>query len=107
MFNSHADNEIQEILASARAMDELAFELPITNTEQRLIRRSDVADLVNHTNGQSKALFAATFITHFSGTTPHIHFDIAGPATTHTNSFKGPKGPTGNMITTVLNWLRN
>lgn len=107
LFNSHADNEIQEILASARAMDELAFELPITNTEQRLIRRSDVADLVNHTNGQGKALFAATFITHFSGTTPHIHFDIAGPATTHTNSFKGPKGPTGSMITTVLNWLRN
>lgn len=107
LFNSHAENEIQEILASARAMDELAFELPITNTEQRLIRRSDVADLVNHTNGQGKALFAATFVTHFSGTTPHIHFDIAGPATTPTNSFKGPKGPTGSMITTVLNWLRN
>lgn len=38
----------------------------MTQTEQRLIRQSDVADLVNHTNGHGKALFAATFITHFS-----------------------------------------
>ena len=59
-------------------MDEYAFELPMTQTEQRLIRQSDVADLVNHTNGHGKALFATTFITHFSGSTPHIHFDIAG-----------------------------
>ena len=28
----------------------------MTATEQRLIRQSDVADLVNHTNGQGKAL---------------------------------------------------
>ena len=54
------------------------FELPITQTEQQLIRNTDVADLVNHTNGQGKALFAAAFVTHFSGQTPHIHFDIAG-----------------------------
>ena len=52
-------------------MDEYAFELPMTQTEQRLIRQSDVADLVNHTNGHGKALFAATFITHFSGSTTH------------------------------------
>ena len=84
-------------------MDEYAFELPMTQTEQRLIRQSDVADLVNHTNGHGKALFT-TFITHFSGSTPHIHFDI-GP-TTNKTSYKGPKGPTGSMITTVLNWLR-
>ena len=38
-------------------MDEYAFELPMTQTEQRLIRQSDVADLVNHTNGHGKALF--------------------------------------------------
>ena len=58
-------------------MDEYAFELPMTQTEQRLIRQSDVADLVNHTNGHGKALFA-TFITHFSGSTPHP-FRYCGP----------------------------
>ena len=46
-----------------------------------MIRNTEVADLVNHTNGQGKALFAAAFVTHFSEQTPHIHFDIAGPAT--------------------------
>ena len=56
-------------------MDEYAFELPMTQTEQRLIRQSDVADLVNHTNGHGKALFAATFITHFSGS-HHISISI-------------------------------
>lgn len=106
LFSSNADNDIQDILASAKAVDEFAFELPITSTEQRLIRNSDVADLVNHTNGQGKALFAATFVTHFSGETPHIHFDIAGPATTNVKSYRGPKGPTGSMVTTVVNWLR-
>ncbi len=106
LFNSNADKEIEEIRVSAKEMDEYAFELPMTQTEQRLIRQSDVADLVNHTKGHGKALFAATFITHFSGSTPHIHFDIAGPATTNKTSYKGPKGPTGSMITTVLNWLR-
>ena len=40
-------------------MDEYAFELPMTQTEQRLIRQSDVADLVNHTNGHGKALFCS------------------------------------------------
>ena len=61
-----------------RHVDEKVFELPITETERHLIKQSDVADLVNHTNGQGKALFAAAFISHFSGDIPHIHFDIAG-----------------------------
>ena len=58
LFNSNADKEIEEIRVSAKEMDEYAFELPMTQTEQRLIRQSDVADLVNHTNGHGKALFA-------------------------------------------------
>ena len=45
----------------------------MTATEQRLIRQSDVADLVNHTNGQGKALFAA-FISHFSGSAAAFTF---------------------------------
>ena len=48
----------------------MVFELPITATERASIKHSDIADLVNHTNGQGKALFAASFVTHFSGQTP-------------------------------------
>ncbi|MDS0981938.1 leucyl aminopeptidase family protein [Staphylococcus hominis] len=106
LFSSNADEDMKHILESAREVDEFAFELPITQTEQQLIRNTDVADLVNHTNGQGKALFAAAFVTHFSGQTPHIHFDIAGPATINKDNYKGPKGPTGSMIMTIVNWLR-
>ena len=105
-FHSHAKNEINSLLDIAKSVDEKVFELPITDTEKQLIRNSDIADLVNHTNGQGKALFAAAFITHFSGQTPHIHFDIAGPATINKSTFKGPKGPTGYMIPTVVEWLK-
>lgn len=107
VFNHNATNHLQAILNYAQTNDEFVFELPMTTTERNLIKNSDVADLVNHTNGQGKALFAATFINHFAGDTPHMHFDIAGPATINKNTYKGPKGPTGYLIPTIVEWLRN
>ncbi|MCG7339440.1 leucyl aminopeptidase family protein [Staphylococcus sp. ACRSN] len=107
VFNNNASSELSEILSLASQRDEYVFELPMTDTERKLIKKSDVADLVNHTNGQGKALFAATFINHFAGNVPHMHFDIAGPATTNKNSYKGPKGPTAFLVTTIVDWLSN
>lgn len=106
VFKNNDQTSLEVILEKARDTDEMVFELPMTATEQRLIRQTDVADLVNHTNGQGKALFAATFISHFAGETPHLHFDIAGPATINKVSYNGPKGPTGYMIPTIVQWLR-
>ncbi|CDR63025.1 TPA: leucyl aminopeptidase family protein [Staphylococcus argenteus] len=106
VFQSNSKAFLNDILKISTSLDEMVFELPITETERTKIKQSDVADLVNHTNGQGKALFAASFVTHFSGQTPHIHFDIAGPATTNKVSFNGPKGPTGFMIPTIVDWLR-
>lgn len=106
-FESNAREQLNTILTISKTVDEQVFELPITNTERQLIKNSDVADLVNHTNGQGKALFAASFISHFSGSVPHLHFDIAGPATTNKMSHKGPKGPTVYMIPTIVEWLKS
>lgn len=106
-FESNAREQLNTILTISKTVDEQVFELPITNTERQLIKNSDVADLVNHTNGQGKALFAASFISHFSGSVPHLHFDIAGPATTNKMSHKGPKGPTEYMIPTIVEWLKS
>ena len=80
-----------KLINSCTSCRRKVFELPITETERHLIKQSDVADLVNHTNGQGKALFAAAFISHFSGDIPHIHFDIAGPATTKSATYKGQR----------------
>ncbi|EKU48035.1 leucyl aminopeptidase family protein [Staphylococcus massiliensis] len=107
VMNHQAQNERDGILKEAAYRDEFLFELPITSTERQAIRRSDVADLTNHVNAHGKALFAAAFVTHFSGETPHLHFDIAGPATTSKASHKGPKGPTGYLIQLVVNWIKN
>ncbi|MCH8647349.1 leucyl aminopeptidase family protein [Staphylococcus lugdunensis] len=106
VFNSQADDQLKEILTVAQQYEEYVFELPMTATEQHLIRQSDVADLVNHTNGQGKALFAAAFISHFSGSVPHLHFDIAGPATIAHKNYNGPKGATGYLIPTIVKWLQ-
>lgn len=106
VFKHNAEHQLEAIIAKAQLVDEYVFELPMTSTEQSLIHKSEVADLVNHTNGHGKALFAATFINHFAGETPHLHFDIAGPATTESNTYKGPKGPTGYLIPTIVQWLR-
>ncbi len=107
VFNHQAQQYLSALLKIASAKDEFVFELPMTSTERSLIRKSEVADLVNHTNGHGKALFAATFINHFAGETPHLHFDIAGPATTNKSTYRGPKGPTGYLIPTIVQWLRS
>ncbi|MCU5745944.1 leucyl aminopeptidase family protein [Staphylococcus sp. SQ8-PEA] len=106
VFKNNAGTPLNDILKHVALYDEPTFELPITQTEQENIRQSDVADLVNHTNGQGKALFAASFIAHFAGATPHLHFDIAGPATSSKESYNGPAGPTGFLIPSIVSWLR-
>lgn len=106
IFNKNVERDVlQSLLDTAYQVDESVYELPITETERRNIKASDVADLTNHVNAHGKALFAAAFVTHFSGQTPHLHVDIAGPATTTKASYKGPKGPTGYMIPTIVSWL--
>lgn len=106
IFNKNVDHKLlHSLLDTAQQVDEAVYELPITETERRNIKASDVADLTNHVNAHGKALFAAAFVTHFSGQTPHLHVDIAGPATTTKSSYKGPKGPTGYMIPTIVNWM--
>nr|WP_207554688.1 leucyl aminopeptidase family protein [Staphylococcus sp. 191] len=107
VFKKNVDSKaLEEVLQSAQRYEELVFELPITETERKKLKSSDVADLTNHVNSPGGALFAAAFVTHFSGETPHLHFDIAGPATTEKASHRGPKGPTGYMIPTVVDWLK-
>ncbi|WP_086428999.1 leucyl aminopeptidase family protein [Staphylococcus cornubiensis] len=108
VFQQHVQPEVlNQIFQISQTYEEPVFELPITDTERQNIKASDVADLTNHINGHGKALFAAAFIMHFSGQTPHLHFDIAGPATVNKATHKGPKGPTGFMIPTIVTWLKN
>ncbi|QTN12578.1 leucyl aminopeptidase family protein [Mammaliicoccus vitulinus] len=108
IFSSDADRYIEDVKKAAKYSNEVSFELPITDEEKNDIQSSEVADLTNcilHKHG--KALFAAAFVTHFSGDIPHLHFDIAGSSETEKASYLGPKGATGAMIPTVLHFLKN
>ncbi|MCS4486820.1 M17 family metallopeptidase [Staphylococcus americanisciuri] len=106
IFNKNVERQVLDnLLETSRRADESVYELPITDTERRNIKDSEIADLTNHVNANGKALFAAAFVTHFSGDTPHLHVDIAGPATTTKASYKGPKGATGYMIPTIVQWM--
>ncbi|SUM37230.1 cytosol aminopeptidase [Mammaliicoccus fleurettii] len=108
IFSSDADQYIEDVKKAARYSNEISFELPITDEEKDDIKSSEVADLTNCIlNKNGKALFAAAFVTHFSGDIPHLHFDIAGSGETEKVSFRGPKGATGAMIPTVIHFLKN
>lgn len=106
VFKNNDQTPLDSILATCARVNEPIFELPITNTERQKIKKSDIADLVNHTNGHGKALFAAGFISHFAGKIPHLHFDIAGPATVNHHTYNGSAGPTGFLILPIVKWLR-
>lgn len=107
VFKNNHQAPLQAITEFTQKNGEWTYELPVTQQEEKLIKNTAVADLVNHTNGMGKALFAAAFIMHFSQGIPQLHFDIAGPATTNQSSYNGPKGPTGFLIHSIIDWIRS
>ena len=56
---------LKDILQISSKVDEMVFELPITATERASIKHSDIADLVNHTNGQGKSAICGKFCNTF------------------------------------------
>lgn len=59
---------LNDILQISSKVDEMVFELPIQPNVQVLITQNDIADLVNHTNGQKlKRYLRQVFVTHFGG----------------------------------------
>ncbi|WP_347563486.1 leucyl aminopeptidase family protein [Staphylococcus simiae] len=107
VFQQRSEDMLRHIREVADLYDEMIYELPLTKIERQLILQSDIADLINDTNQcqQGKTLFDASFICHFAGNTPYIHFDITGPATNHVDTYNGPKGASGFLITTLIQWL--
>ena len=72
------------------------------DVEERKVKSSTVADLVNHVEKPGRASFAACFIRQFANGSPWVHFDIAGTATQSKPNAYGPKGATGVLIRSVI-----
>ncbi|MEG0259757.1 MAG: leucyl aminopeptidase [Lysinibacillus sp.] len=86
--------------------DEFVWRMPLTESDKKRIRKSDVADLNNSPGGDGHMIFAGGFVGEFVGDTPWIHLDIAGTSDTTSAHELGPKGGTGVMVRTLANFIQ-
>ena len=57
---------------------EFVWGMPLTESDKKRIRKSDVADLNNSPGSDGHMIFGGGFVGEFVEKTPWIHLDIAG-----------------------------
>ncbi|QSF46119.1 leucyl aminopeptidase [Paenibacillus tianjinensis] len=97
---------LQELLAASRLSGEKIWPLPVY-PEFREMLRSEVADIRNAAGRFGGATTAGLFIGEFAEGRPWIHLDIAGTAFLSKERGVNPKGATGVMVRTMLEYLVN
>ncbi|MDN7243606.1 leucyl aminopeptidase [Planococcus sp. N028] len=80
---------------------EFVWRLPLTESDKKRIRKSDVADLNNSPGRDGHMIFGGGFVGEFAEGTPWIHLDIAGTSDADSAHDLGPKGGTGVMVRTL------
>lgn len=80
---------------------EFVWRLPLTESDKKRIRKSNVADLNNSPGRDGHMIFGGGFVGEFAGDTPWIHLDIAGTSDAEGPHDLGPKGGTGAMVRTL------
>lgn len=95
---------LQEFLAASRLSGEKIWPLPVY-PEFREMLRSEVADIRNAAGRFGGATTAGLFIGEFAEGRPWIHLDIAGTAFLSKERGVNPKGATGVMVRTLLEYL--
>lgn len=80
---------------------EFVWRLPLTESDKKRIRKSDVADLNNSPGRDGHMIFGGGFVGEFVEGTPWIHLDIAGTSDADSAHDLGPKGGTGVMVRTL------
>lgn len=96
------------ILESSYATGEKLWHLPMDEIEDKAVRESESADLTNsNLKPFGGASFAASFIEKFVEDYPWLHFDIAGTSGYTKQTPYGPKGASGVMIRTVVDYIKS
>ncbi|MEO4054350.1 leucyl aminopeptidase [Solibacillus sp. CAU 1738] len=80
---------------------EFVWRLPLTESDKKRIRKSDMADLNNSPGRDGHMIFGGGFVGEFAEETPWIHLDIAGTSDAAAPHDLGPKGGTGAMVRTL------
>ncbi len=91
----------EQVLQASHECDEPIWRLPIFENDKKRVRLSKMADLNNSPGREGHAIMAGAFIGEFAESTPWVHLDIAGTATTSKESELGPSGATGVMARTL------
>ncbi len=84
---------------------EFVWGMPLTESDKKRIRKSDVADLNNSPGSDGHMIFGGGFVGEFVGNTPWIHLDIAGTSDAKSAHDLGPKGGTGVMVRTLATFI--
>lgn len=95
---------LAEILAASRLSGEPIWTLPVY-PEFREMLKSEVADIRNAAGRYGGASTAGLFIGEFAEGLPWVHLDIAGTAFVSKERGVNPKGATGVMVRTLLEYL--
>ena len=92
-----------KVLASAKAVGEKMWQLPMDDEYREFIKGS-FADIQNIGSGKGGgSITGAWFIREFAGDTPWVHLDIAGTAWNDDAKPWLAKGPTGVALRTLVN----
>ncbi|TJY40983.1 leucyl aminopeptidase [Cohnella pontilimi] len=97
---------LQQILQASQRAGEYLWPLP-AHPEYKRMLRSEVADLKNHGGTWGGAIAGGLFIGAFAEDRPWVHIDIGGTAWMWSDRDLEPKGGTGVMVRTLLEWLEN
>ncbi|MGH2550614.1 MAG: leucyl aminopeptidase family protein, partial [Thermomicrobiales bacterium] len=92
------------LLAAADQAGEHVWRMPLTDFHEEKIT-SDIGDIKNTGGRGGGAITAALFLQHFCEGLPWAHLDIAGSARANKSSGYTPKGSTGVMVRTLLNYV--
>lgn len=90
---------------AAAETGEFVWQLPLTESDKKRIRKSDMADLNNSPGRDGHMIFGGGFVGEFAEETPWIHLDIAGTSDATAPYDLGPKGGTGAMVRTLATFV--
>jgi leucyl aminopeptidase len=100
------DDLKREVRVAAEFTGEKVWELPLWEEYHELIQ-GDAADYKNSGGRAGGAITAAAFLSKFTGGTPWVHLDIAGPAWLTKEKPYIPKGASGVGVRLLIQFLRN
>lgn len=98
---SNNDEFYKQFEEAAQETGEFVWRLPLTESDKKRIRKSDIADLNNSPGRDGHMIFGGGFVGEFAEDTPWIHLDIAGTSDASSAHSLGPKGGTGVMVRTL------